>query len=93
VVWKKEERWNKRRVRLGRQKEEFEAEMYVMSEAVKIVDELCRKKDVWRVMVFMDSQATLQSIQSDKPGPGQVLALRTTNWESEFTDKNSQVEY
>jgi hypothetical protein len=54
VVWK-EERWNKRRVHLGRQKEACDAEMYAMSEAVKIADEICRKKEVRRVTIFTDS--------------------------------------
>jgi len=58
VVWK-EERWNKRRVHLGRQKEVFDAEMYAMSEAVKIVDEICRMKEVRRVTIFTNSQVTL----------------------------------
>jgi len=89
VVWK-EERWNKRRVHLGRQKEAFDTEMYAMSEAVKIADEICGKKEARRVTIFMDSQATLRRIQSDEPAPGQVLALRTMNWESEFTDKTSR---
>jgi len=92
VVWK-EGRWNKRRVHLGRQKEAFDAEMYEMSEAVKIANEICSKKEVRRVTIFTDSRATLRRIQSDEPGPGQVLALRTMNWESELTDKNIQVEY
>ena len=43
--------------------------------------------------IFMDSQATLRRIQLDEPGPGQILALRTMNWESELIDKNIQVEY
>jgi len=93
AVWKEEGRWNKRRVHLGRQKEAFDAEMYAMSEAVKIADEISRNKEVRRVTVFMDSQATLRRIQSDKHGPGQVLALRTMNWESELTNKNIPVEY
>jgi len=92
VVWK-EERWNKRRVDRGRQNEAFVVEMYAISEAVRIVDEICREKEVRRVMIFTDSQATLRRIQSDEPGPGQVLVLRTMNWESELTDKNIQVEY
>jgi len=92
VVWK-EERWNKRSVHLGRQKEAFDAEMYAMSEAVKIADEICGKKEVMRVTIFTDSQATLRRIQSDEPGPGQVLALGTMNWESELLDKNIRVEY
>jgi len=60
--------------------------MYVMSEAVKIADEICEKKEVRRVMIFTDSEVTLRRIQSDEPGPEQVLALRTMNWESELTD-------
>jgi len=92
VVWK-EERWNKRRVHLGRQKEAFDAEMYAMSEAVKIADEICERKEVRRVTVFTDSPATLRRIQSDEPGPGQVLALRTMNWESKLTDRSIKVEY
>jgi len=92
VVWK-EERWNKRRVHLGRQKEAFDAEMYAMSEAVKIAEEICKEKEVRRVMIFTDSQATLRRIQSDEPGLGQVLALRTMNWESELTKKNIRAEY
>jgi len=47
------------RVHLGQQKEAFDAEMYAMSEAVKIVDEICEKKEVRRVTIFTDSQATL----------------------------------
>jgi hypothetical protein len=39
VVWKRE-KWEKRRVHLGRQKEAFDAEMYAMSEAVKITNEI-----------------------------------------------------
>jgi len=93
VVWKEEGRWNKRRVHLGRQKEAFDAEMYAMSEAVKIADEIGEKKEGRRVTIFTDSQATLRRIQSDEPGPGQVLALLTMNWESELTDKSIQVEY
>jgi ribonuclease HI len=93
VVWEEGGRWNKRRVHLGRQKEAFDAEMYAMSEAVKIADEICEEKEVRRVTILTDSQATLRRIQSDEPGPGQVLALRTMNWESELTKKNIRVEY
>jgi len=69
VVWGEEGRWRKRRVHLGRQKEAFDAEMYAMSEAVKIADEMAEEKEVTRVMGLTDSQATLKRIQSDEPGP------------------------
>jgi len=76
VVWKKE-KWEKMRVHLGRQKEAFDTEMYAMSEAVKITNEIAEKERARRVTAFMDSQATSRRKQSDEPGPGQVLALRT----------------
>jgi len=69
VVWR-EERWKKRRVYLGRQKEAFDAEMYAMSEAVKIADEICRKQGARRVMIFTNSQVILRRIQLEKPEPG-----------------------
>jgi len=71
----------------------FDAEMYAMSEAMKIADEMAERKEVTRVTVFTDSQATLRRIQSDEPGPGQVLALRTMNWADALARKNFQVEY
>jgi len=80
-------------VHLCRQKEAFDAEMYAMSEAMKIVDEMAGEKKVTKVMIFTDSQATLRRIQLDRRGPGQVLALRTMNWTDALARKNIQVEY
>jgi len=93
VVWEEDGTWNKRRIHLGRQKEAFDAEMYAMSETMKVVDEMAERKEVTRVPVFTDSQATLRPIQSDEPGPGQVLALLTMNWTDALTRKYIQVEY
>jgi len=93
VVWEEEGRWKERRTHRGRQKEAFDAEMYAMSEAMKIADEMAEEKEVTRITVFTDSQATLKRIQSDEPGPGQVLALRTMNWADALARKNIQVEY
>jgi len=67
--------------------------MYAMSEAMKIADEMADRKEVTRVTVVTDSQATLRRIQSDEPGPGQVLALRTMNWTDASARKNILVEY
>jgi len=93
VVWEEEGRWKERRTHQGRQKEAFDAEMYAMLEAMKIADEMAGEKRVTRVTVFTDSQATLKRIQSDEPGPGQVLALWTMNWADPLSRKNIQVEY
>jgi len=93
VVWEEGRRWNKRRVHLGRQKETFEAEMYAMSEAVKIAEEINEEKAVRTVVVCTDSQATIRRIQSDEPGLEQILAFRTMNWESKLIKKHISVEY
>jgi len=93
VVWKAGGFSKKRRVHLGRQKEAFDAEMYAMSEAMKIADEMAKEKEFTTVTVFTDSQATVRRIQSDKPRPGQVLALRTMNWTDALARNNIQVEY
>jgi len=75
VEWETEGRWEKRRVHLDRQKEAFDAEMYAVSEAMKIVEEISEEEEVRRVTGFTDSQATLRSIHSYEPGPGQRLPL------------------
>jgi len=93
VVSEMEGRWKKRRVHLGRQKEAFDDDIYAMSEAMKIADEMAKKKEVTRVTVVMDSQATLGRIRSDEPGPVQVLVLQTMNWADALARKNIQVEY
>jgi len=93
VVWREWERWKKRRTHLGQQKEAFDAEMYAMSEVVKIADEMSSEREVKMVTISMDSQATLKLLQLDEPGLGQVLALQKMNWEGILTGKYSQVEY
>ena len=93
VVWEEEGRWKKRRVHLGRQKEVLDAEMNAMLEAIQIADEMAETEEVTRVTVFTDSQATLRLIQSDEPGPGQVVALRTMNWADALARKNIPVQY
>jgi ribonuclease HI len=67
--------------------------MNAMSEAVKIADAISRKEEVRRVTVFTDSQEALSRIQSDGPGPWQMLALRMMNWEPALTDTNISVGY
>jgi len=88
VVWEEKGRWKKWRVHLGRQKEAFDAEMYAMSETMNKADELSSEREVKRVTVITDSQATLKQIQLDEPGPGQVLALWTMNWVDGLARKN-----
>jgi hypothetical protein len=63
VVWKGKEKWNKRSIHQGRQKEAFDAKTYAMSEAVKIAEEICRNREVRRVTVFTDTQGTVKRIQ------------------------------
>jgi len=93
VVWEEEGRWKKRKVHLGRQKEAFDSEMYAMSEAMKVADEMAEETEITRNTVFTDSQADPRRIQSHEPGRGPVLALRTINWADALAKKTIQVEY
>ena len=59
VIWEKEGGWKKKRVHLRQQKEVFDAEMYAMSESVKIADEISNEREVQWVTILTDSQMTL----------------------------------
>jgi len=41
----------------------------------------------------MDSQPTLTRIQSDTPGPEQLITSRMRNWQDALTSRNIQVKY
>jgi len=43
--------------------------------------------------LWCSSRYKVGALQSDEPGPGQVLALRTMNWVDALDRKNIQVEY
>ena len=73
VLWKEEGVWKKGTEDLRKQKKPFNEEMYAMLEVMNIAEEISGDKEVLRVTVFTDSQATLTQVQWDEPGPGEVL--------------------
>ena len=65
-------RWVKRGTYLGKNKEVFDAEVFAIMRAVRLLDE--RKKRGQDYVVFSDSQAAVARVQHDKTGPAQALA-------------------
>lgn len=93
MVWKQEERWENRRLHLGRQQEAFDAELYAILEVVKIAEGKCKNENMRRVAIYTDSKTPLKPIQSDQPGPVQALGFQTMTWESGIHKKAIPVEY
>jgi hypothetical protein len=63
--------------RLGRNKEVFDAELFALLRAtIMIADQVedMITEGVQKIIIFTDSQAALNRIQHNEPGPGQTWA-------------------
>jgi ribonuclease HI len=75
TAWKERTQWAGLKYRLGRNKEVFDAELFALLQATIIVrDEVedMIKEEVQKIIIFTDSQAALNRIQHNGPGPGQT---------------------
>ena len=60
---------------MGRNKEVFDAEIYAIHQAMRILDN--RNERGERYTIFSDSQVAISRVQHDRTGPGQAQALLT----------------
>ena len=65
--------WTGRRFHLGKNKEVFDAELYALYRAAKILDE--RGEEGQDYTILSDSTAALERAASDRMGPGQRFAV------------------
>ena len=65
--------WTGRRSHLGKNKEVFDAELYALYQAAKIVDE--RREEGQDYTILTDSTAALERAASNRMGPGQRFAV------------------
>lgn len=68
-----EARWTGRSYHLGRNKEMFDAELYALYRASKILEE--RGEESQNCIIWTNSAAALNRTASDEMGPGQRFAL------------------
>ena len=74
VVWKLDNKWLMQKVTLGKNKEIFDAEMWGISEAVKIVEQSClRAPQLSVISIFCDSQHAINKLKVMDCKAGQAL--------------------
>ena len=74
VVWKLDNRWLMQKVTLGKNKEIFDAEMWGISEAVKVAEQRCLKSPQLSVIsIFCDSQHAINRLKVMDCKAGQAL--------------------
>lgn len=78
VVWKgfHSNRWNTRKISLGENKEILDAELWGISEALKIALKESASRKVCKMTVFSDSQTALKQLQGFKSNAGQALKIQ-----------------
>ena len=78
VVWKGllTDGWNTRKISLGENKEILDAELWGISEALKIALKESTSRKVRKVTIFSDSQTALKQLQGFKRNAGQALKIQ-----------------
>ena len=73
VVWQPPCGWTGRRYHLGRNKEVFDAEVFCIYQALRLVDR--RQESGRRYTIFVDSTAAIEQVRTDALGPGPAHAI------------------
>lgn len=78
VVWKNSisHRWDVRKVSPGKNKEILDAELWGISEALKIALKENTSRKAGIITVFSDLQAAIKQLQESKSNAGQVLKIQ-----------------
>ena len=66
------ERWVRRGTYLGRDKEAFDAEVFAVLKAVRLLNE--REEEGESYVISSDSQAAVARVRHDRTGPARALA-------------------
>jgi ribonuclease HI len=96
IAWEEGTQWAELKYRLGHNKEVFDAELFALLQATIMVrDEVedMIKEGVQKIIIFTDSQATLNRIQHNGPGPVQTWASAIIRTTEEISRLNIQLEF
>ena len=72
LAFRSGDRWAKKGTYLGKNKEVFDAEVFAILQAVRLLND--RKERGRHYTVFSDSQAAISRVQHDRIGPARALA-------------------
>ena len=73
VAWKQGDEWLTRKVTLGQNKEIFDAELWGISEAVKVAEQKCLAQQYVLINIFCDSQLAINRLKVIDNKAGQAL--------------------
>jgi ribonuclease HI len=96
VAWKEGTEWTGLKYRLGRNKEVFDAELFALLRATIMIGDQVEEmisEEVQKIIIFTDSQAALNRIQHNEPGPGQTWASAIIRSTEEICRQNIQLEF
>jgi ribonuclease HI len=95
VAWIEGTEWTGLKYRLGRNKEVFDAELFALLRATIMIGDQVEdmiSEGVQKIIIFTDSQAALNRIQHNEPGPGQTWASAIIRSTEEICRQNIQLE-
>jgi hypothetical protein len=96
VSWKEGTEWTGLKYRLGRNKEFFDAELFALLRATIMighqVDDMI-SEGVQKMIIFTDSQAAVNRIQHNEPGPGHTWASAIIRSTEDICTLNIQLEF
>jgi ribonuclease HI len=96
VAWKEGTEWTGLKYRLGRNKEVFDAELFALLQATSMIGDQVEdmiSEGVRKIIIFTDSQAALNRIQHNEPGPGQTWGSAIITSTEEICSLNIQLEF
>jgi ribonuclease HI len=96
VAWKDGTEWTGLKYRLGRNKEVLDAELFALLRATIMIGDQVEDmitEGVQKIIIFTDSQAALNRIQHNEPGPGQTWASAIIRSTEEICRQNIQLEF
>ena len=89
VVWWREGGWGGQGTYLGKNKEDFDAEVFAILQAVKTLD--ARGEEKQSYTVFSDSQAAIYQVRHDDCGPAQTLARAVVDFPNELQQRGNSI--
>jgi hypothetical protein len=96
VAWKEGTECIGLKYRLGRNKEVFDAELFTLRRATIMIGDQVEdmiSEGVQKIIIFTDSDAALNRIQHNKPGPGQTWASAIIRSTEDICRQNIQLEF
>jgi hypothetical protein len=87
IAWRKATKWNQKSLGIGYSKEILDAELIGILKVLKIAIKERKMKNYDLLIIFLDSQATIQRTLNNKIGPGQALAIKIIIMTEKLQDK------